>query len=125
MADSSRARLQRVTEREQAGRREPVEGGVPLANADRAGCAREWEQEHGNMEGESGNVALRHGADWLVEWPPGPDGDWSEFPAETQPGVQRVVDGNAARVERVHALGNGVLPQVVAAAWAWFMRTIR
>ena len=99
--------------------------GEEVADPDRASCAREWEQEHGDIEGAPGDVALGHGADRLVEWPPGPDGDWSGFPAETQPGFPGTPDGNAARVERVHALGNGVLPQVVAAAWAWFMRTIR
>lgn len=55
-------------------------------------------------------------------WPPGPAGDWSGvepecWPATAQPDVRRVADGPAARVERLRALGNGVVPVVAAAAW--------
>ncbi|MFO0204160.1 MAG: DNA cytosine methyltransferase [Alphaproteobacteria bacterium] len=36
----------------------------------------------------------------------------------TEPGVGRVADGVAARVDRLSALGNGQVPQVAALAWS-------
>ncbi|MCD4483407.1 DNA cytosine methyltransferase [Chromobacterium vaccinii] len=41
---------------------------------------------------------------WCAEWP-------------AEPGVGRVVDGLAHRVDRIKALGNGQVPRVAAAAW--------
>lgn len=54
-------------------------------------------------------------------WPPGPSGDWSGipehlWPATAQPSVRGATDGCASRVDRLRALGNGVVPQVAAAA---------
>ena len=40
-----------------------------------------------------------------AEWPP-------------EPGVGRVVNGMAARVDRLKAIGNGQVPRVAATAWA-------
>ena len=39
-------------------------------------------------------------------------GEW-----EPEPGVGRVVDGCADRVDRIRALGNGIVPQTAAKAW--------
>lgn len=54
-------------------------------------------------------------------WPPSPSGDWSGipkhlWPATPQPAVRGVADGRASRVDRLRALGNGVVPQCAAAA---------
>ena len=44
------------------------------------------------------------------------DGDqWGAWPPE--PGVGRVADGVANRVDRIRALGNGQVPRVAATAW--------
>ena len=36
---------------------------------------------------------------------------------QSEPSIQRVVDGMAARVDRLKAVGNGQVPKVAAAAW--------
>jgi DNA (cytosine-5)-methyltransferase 1 len=36
---------------------------------------------------------------------------------QSEPSIQRVVDGLAARVDRLKAIGNGQVPQVAATAW--------
>lgn len=43
------------------------------------------------------------------------DGERREWPPE--PGICRVVDGMAARMDRLKALGNGQVPRVAASAW--------
>ena len=110
---------QREEEQREALGRTREDVGKPLADADRAG--REEQRRGGLLDGQRatcGHDADRQG----MPFPPGPDGDWSGFPAETQPGFPGASDGNAARVEQIHALGNGVLPQVVAAAWRCLTR---
>ena len=44
--------------------------------------------------------------------PPSGTGWWA-----VEPRVGRVADGVAARVDRLKAIGNGQVPQVVAAVW--------
>lgn len=56
-----------------------------------------------------------------MAWPPGPTSDWSGipehlWPATPQPSVRGVADGRASRLDRLRALGNGVVPQCAAAA---------
>lgn len=46
------------------------------------------------------------------------DGERREWPPE--PGICRVVDGMAARMDRLKALGNGQVPRVAASAW-WIL----
>lgn len=59
--------------------------------------------------------------DGLPLWPPGPDDHaaWAEIAAVDgpQPSVRRVADGLAHRVDRLHAIGNGVVPLVAAHAF--------
>ena len=62
-------------------------------------------------------------------WPPGPSGDWSDidpelWPATTEPLVRGVAHGRAARVDRLRALGNGVVPVVVAYAFRALWRRL-
>lgn len=65
----------------------------------------------------------RGGRNELPAWPPSPSGDWSRIPerlwpaTEIEPGVRRVADGMAARVDRLRACGNGVVPLVAAHAF--------
>lgn len=59
----------------------------------------------------------------LSPWPPRPNEyeRWAEVPEDlqpaTQPAFRGVVDGNASRVDRLRALGNGVVPLVAAVAF--------
>lgn len=55
-------------------------------------------------------------------WPPGPNEDWSGipeqfWPATFEPGIRGVADGMAARVDRLRACGNGVVPLAAAHAF--------
>ena len=54
-------------------------------------------------------------------WPPGPKDDWSDIDPDlwpaTEPHLRRVADGSSSRIHRLRALGNGVVPIVVATAF--------
>ena len=91
--------------------------GGELADADGTGP-----QGHGaehELPARSGQVPSCGSRDDL--WPPGPNGDWSDIPEDlwpaTQPAVRGDAYGSAPRVDRLRALGNGVVPQVAAAAF--------
>ncbi len=59
-------------------------------------------------------------SDWSP-WPPGPDdlAGWEQWIADggPEPAVRRGALGSARRNERLHLLGNGVVPIQVALAW--------
>lgn len=56
--------------------------------------------------------------DELPLWPPRPtDTDGWRNPALPQPSVRRTSDGLAYRLDRLHAIGNGVVPLVAAVAF--------
>ncbi len=88
--------------------------------------------DHGEDVGDSYGERLegrrepeREGSDELPTWPPSPEGDWATVPAELHPATAEpelcgVADGIPGRMDRLRALGNAVLPQVVAAAWTEF-----
>ena len=61
--------------------------------------------------GGSGQDAMPGGHDETI--PATPAGHWWE----TESSVGRVADGVACRLDRLHALGNGQVPQVAALAW--------
>jgi DNA (cytosine-5)-methyltransferase 1 len=79
----------------------------------------------GNAPLESGREP--HQNDWgekcqntsrkRLVWPPGPNGDWRAVPPSLEPAVCRVANGPASRVDRLRALGNGVVPLVAAHAF--------
>ena len=54
-------------------------------------------------------------------WPPGPQQNWRSFPDNLKPAICRVANGVPHRVDRLKALGNGVVPQVAALAWRTLM----
>jgi DNA (cytosine-5)-methyltransferase 1 len=50
-------------------------------------------------------------------FPPGPGSPREAYPAGLEPAVCRVANGIPNRVDRLRALGNGVVPRMVALAW--------
>ena len=62
-----------------------------------------------------------------LEWPPGPDDTaaWAaalERRPDLEPSLRRVADGAAYRVDRLRALGNGVVPKQAAVAFCMLVR---
>jgi DNA (cytosine-5)-methyltransferase 1 len=102
-----------------------------LAHADREGLRRQRVDvepvgQELRDEAASGCDAERSRGSHVVAFPPGPDerSDWERYLVEhphLEPGVRRGADGLANRVERLRALGNGVVPQQAALAWAVLM----
>jgi len=72
-------------------------------------------QERSNQERDSGITyncsGKQNGWQNALHWPP-------------EPGVGRVVDGCANRVDRIRALGNAVVPQTAAKAWVTLNKRI-
>tara|TARA_R110002020_G_scaffold14119_1_gene50253 strand:- start:2146 stop:3063 length:918 start_codon:yes stop_codon:yes gene_type:complete len=74
----------------------------------------EWPRAHGEKATTHGPATeLR-----LPCFPPGPNDleRWERVPDALKPAVRRVADGNAYRVDRLRALGNGVVPLQAAVA---------
>ena len=80
----------------QWGLSKPDAGGETISDADEAGCEQQRRAEPDGSE----QFAPERGGWWGAE-----------------PGVGRVADGVAARVDRLAALGNGQVPSVAALAW--------
>lgn len=106
-------------------RRDDADGrcGEAVAYTD---CSRGMERRRrAHDEGRSVESAHPGVADDLPLWPPGP-GDvagWiSAGEVGPQPSIRRVADGVAYRVDRLHALGNGVVPLVAAVAFVGLAR---
>lgn len=70
-------------------------------------------------QGRNGPIGCR--GDERPTWPPGPEMDWTGIPEQcwpaTEPDVRGVADGMAARVDRLRACGNGVVPLAAAHAF--------
>ena len=118
----------------------PPESGRSVAHADSRRCEGERLAEHGDEQGTRGRLALGHGDDGRLGWPPGPkDAEgwerWLEAggPAPAvggrlsaefvealmgfSPGWTDLGCGPAARRERLRCLGNAVVPAQAALAW--------
>lgn len=74
------------------------------------------------LQGRSLSGCERRG-EWLA-WPPGPDGDWSDIPVESQPSLCRVAHGIPFRVDRLQALGNAVVPAQAEFAFRHLWNTL-
>ncbi len=101
-------------------------GGGPMADAagDRRKGVAIGNGLHVPPRGERGGQSpgVRAGA-----YPPGPEelrawGDIHESAPHLEPAVCRMADGLAGRVERLRLIGNGVVPDVAALAWAELWR---
>lgn len=89
--------------------------GVHCENATHSTCER-WEQmeqhDSGGTEGEGADCEALQ-----CHFDPGQPGWW-----EAEPDVDRVVNGMAARVDMLKAIGNGQVPLVAAVAFDLLMR---
>lgn len=74
-----------------------------LPHGDGSRCEERWRTEPVESEHAS---AEHDGEEWRDDW-------------ELEPYVGRVVDGLASRVDRLRALGNGQVPQTMAAAFTY------
>ncbi|MGC0152756.1 DNA cytosine methyltransferase [Chromobacterium vaccinii] len=91
---------------EQPGRAEAERASEAVADADRL-----------RQQGDVARLADPEDRRQPGAGPARPCGDgFGPWPAE--PGMGRVVDGLAHRMDRIKALGNGQVPRVAAAAWA-------
>lgn len=104
-------------------------GGGSLVHTNERGCASLG--RGGLLDGERAaqrdDVDGSRGPSDLGEYPPGPDDldAWNKIiavrpdlaPATAQPGLRRVAHGLADRVDRLRALGNGVVPEQAARAF--------
>ncbi len=114
MGDSHDERHQTREWNLQAGKSDA--NGASSAVADTDGGRCESERSDGLLDGE--RAALRYNADrCLSPFPPGPDEDWGDIEESAQPAIRRVADGLPLRLDRLCALGNGVVPVVAAKAF--------
>ena len=99
--------------------------GTGMAHANGAGCSGQRIAERAGIEGSRGSVALGCRDDGRLAWPPGPaDADgWRDWIAAggPPPAVERGLRGDVARtparVDRLRALGNAVVPAQAALAF--------
>lgn len=118
----------------------PVAGGQPaIEGAGGDGSVVGYRDSHGRGGKELLLLKRRqaeassnsHGASHrnTVQFPPGPDDtagwvDYLQSNPSLEPAICRGADGLACRVDRVRALGNGVVPQQAALAWRELHRRI-
>ena len=79
------------------------------------GCKQDQRGRAGNSGSDVAHPQGNGRPDRLYDREGGPRSG-AEWPPE--PGVGRVVNGMAARVDRLKAIGNGQVPRVAATAWA-------
>jgi DNA (cytosine-5)-methyltransferase 1 len=79
-------------------------GSKGLQGQERCWTAGEEGESFGHFTKRGGELSNPNGRGQEQSWPP-------------EPGLGRVVDGCADRVDRIRLLGNGVVPQTAAKAW--------
>jgi len=91
-----------------AGGPRPGREDVHVANADISGESKGWEQRSGQFSGIGSNS---RGSAWIgAEWLPGADGKARRF----EPGIRLLAHGVPARMGKLRAYGNAIVPQVAA-----------
>jgi DNA (cytosine-5)-methyltransferase 1 len=99
---------------------EYVHLGETVGDSDCGGLEGERIAQHSG-QGTLGDEPERSDYDGQLLWPPGPSDSegWRSYIADggAEPSIRRGSDGNAARMERLHALGNAVVPLVAAHAF--------
>ena len=111
------------TRPEEIWRRGSSIGGLSLADPGKGRLAKRRDGQH---QEEECAPTLRSG---LSFFPPGPDNlkAWQEllrFDPSLEPALCRTPDGNDSRVDRLRALGNGVVPLVAGFAFVSLARAI-
>ena len=112
MGDSHDERRQTREWDLQAGKPDADGASSAVADTDSGRC--ESERSDGLLDGER---AALNADRCLSPFPPGPDEDWGGIEESAQPAIRRVADGLPLRLDRLCALGNGVVPVVAAKAF--------
>ena len=120
LADPESGRRRELRESSGSARLAECGSATPLADGDSGRQQSIGLAQHDGLERESGDEPDGRSDDWLEQWPPGPDyrGEW---PLGLEPSVRRVAHGIPNRLDRLRALGNGVVPSVAAAAFEALM----
>jgi hypothetical protein len=85
--------------------RQPTASSSDLADSPHSEFVRRQRERRDDRQDGDGWDHFQRGAEGDARW-------W-----ETEPGMGRVVDGLAHRVDRLRCTGNGVVPQQAAPAW--------
>ena len=95
-----------AAERESIGHPPECGSELPDPGSKRPDCglSEQEQREEGYPKKPDNSCDRRYGGARFCDWPP-------------EPGLGRVVDGCADRVDRIRLLGNGVVPQTAARAW--------
>ena len=90
---------------------------IPSCQPENVADTRREHGESRNATGMEAEEGIR--ASCLIQDKSGRSRPWEADPAEgsTEPGLGRVADGVAHRVDRLKAIGNGQVPLVAATAW--------
>ncbi len=85
--------------------RQPTASSSEMADSPHSEFVRRKRERRDDRQADGGWDHFQRGAEGDARW-------W-----ETEPGMGRVVDGLAYRVDRLRLTGNGVVPQQAAVAW--------
>ena len=108
---------------ERPGRRERESEGSPPQVGEMADSAGERHQETDLLSRDAGETKRPSGGAAGTDCPEPAGKVWSDW-WKVEPGLGRVADGVAHRVERIRALGNGQVPLVAATAFCLLFRRL-
>ena len=117
LADAA-GRGSKASREPQGGKPNALDRGDKVADADRGRREKQWQPQRERVASSLGRQFVGCHFDRRFQWPPGPDDadGWREWldgggpPPAIKPGVCGGANGLSNRVERLHALGNAVVP---------------